>query len=109
MSFRLPASFILTPQAQFNYTQGKFVSTRVALEKKMFKNGYLNLSFERNFANNITNLEVGLRYDFSFAQIGFTARRSNDTYSFVETAEEAYGKHEPVRSVNNRSSFGKGV
>ncbi len=110
MSLRLPASFILTPQAQFNYTQGQFVSARVALEKRMFKNGYLNVSFERNFANNITNLELGLRYDFSFAQIGFTARRSNDTYSFVETAGGSLIVDPRSRyiGVNNRSSVGKG-
>ena len=110
MSLRLPASFILTPQAQFNYTQGQFVSARVALEKRMFKNGYLNVSFERNFANNITNLELGLRYDFSFAQIGFTARRSNDTYSFVETAGGSLIVDPRTRyiGVNNRSSVGKG-
>lgn len=110
MSVRLPASFILTPQAQFNYTQGKFVSARMAVEKRMFKNGYMNVSFERNFINDITNLELGLRYDFSFAQMGLSARRSNKTYSFVETANgsimaDARSKY---LGVNNRSSVGKG-
>jgi len=68
------------------------------------------VSFERNFANNITNLELGLRYDFSFAQIGFTARRSNDTYSFVETAGGSLIVDPRSRyiGVNNRSSVGKG-
>lgn len=110
MSVRLPAFFILTPQTQFNYTQGKFISARVALEKRMFQNGFLNISFERNFINNLTNLEVGLRYDFSFAQIGFSARKSNKNYSFVETASgsimaDARSKY---LGVSNRSSMGKG-
>lgn len=110
LSVRLPASFIITPQTQFNYTQGKFVSARIALEKRLFNNGYINLSFERNFLNAITNLEVGLRYDFSFAQIGISARRSNKTYSFVETASgslmaDARSKY---IGVSNRSSVGKG-
>ncbi len=110
MSIKLPAAFILTPQTQFNYTQGKFVSVRAALEKRMFNNGYLNVSFERNFLNSITNLELGLRYDFSFAQIGFSARRSNNTYSFVETASGSIMTDPRSRlvAVNNRSTVGKG-
>ena len=110
LALRLPASFILTPQTQFNYTQGKFVSLRVALEKRLFSDGYLNVSFERNFMSNITNLELGLRYDFSFAQLGYSARRSNKTYSFVETASGSIMTDPRSRliTVNSRSSVGKG-
>lgn len=110
LSVRLPASFILTPQTQFNYTQGKFVSLRVALEKRLFTDGYLNVSFERNFMSDITNVELGLRYDFSFAQIGFSARKSNKTYSFVETASGSIMTDPRSRliTVNSRSSVGKG-
>lgn len=110
MSIRLPASFILTPQTQFSYTQGKFVSARMALEKRIRSNGYINVSYERNFIYGSSNLELGMRYDFSFAQIGFSARRSNQTYSFVETASGSLMADARTKYIglNNRSSVGKG-
>ncbi|NLA15663.1 MAG: hypothetical protein GX877_03900 [Bacteroidales bacterium] len=110
MSIRLPASFILTPQTQFSYTQKKFVSARMALEKRFRSNGYINLSYERNFLYGTSNLELGMRYDFSFAQIGFSARRSNKIYSFVETASGSLMADFPTKyaGLSNRSSVGRG-
>ncbi|HBG53813.1 MAG TPA: hypothetical protein DDW70_06350, partial [Rikenellaceae bacterium] len=60
--------------------------------------------------SDITNVELGLRYDFSFTQIGFSARKSNKTYSFVETASGSIMTDPRSRliTVNSRSSVGKG-
>jgi hypothetical protein len=44
------------------------------------------MSFERNFRNDITLAEAGLRYDFSFAQAGASVRQYGDRTSFVQYA-----------------------
>lgn len=110
LSVRLPYSFILNPQTQFSYTQGKFVSARVAVEKRIKGSGYINMSYERNFLYGSSNIELGMRYDFSFAQIGFSARKSNKAYSFVESFSgsimaDARSKY---LGFTNRSSVGRG-
>ena len=109
-SFRLPFSFVLNPQTQFSYTQGKFVSARVALEKRIGNSGYINMSYEKNFLYGSSNIELGMRYDFSFAQIGFSARKTNKVFSFVETFSGSMMLDSRSKYVgfNNRSSVGRG-
>lgn len=110
LSVRLPWSFILTPQTQFNYSLGKFVFLRCGLEKRLFQNGYMTLSYEKNFTNNLTNMEIGLRYDFSFAQIGLSARRSSGVMTFVEKASGSLIADPRTRllTATRRASVGKG-
>ena len=110
LSVRLPWSFILTPQTQFNYSLGKFVFLRCGLEKRLFQNGYMTLSYEKNFTNNLTNMEIGLRYDFSFAQIGLSARRSSGVMTFVENASGSLIADPRTRllTATRRASVGKG-
>lgn len=110
LSVRLPWDIVFTPQTQFNYSRGEFVSLRSGLEKRLFKNGFLNLSYEHNFLNNLSSVEMGFRYDFSFAKLGLSARRSNGGTTFVETASgsivvDAKNKY---LGISNRANVGKG-
>lgn len=110
LAFRLPARFVFTPQAQFQYNRGQFISVKAELEKHIFKNGYANISFERNFLSNISNTQVGLRYDFPFSQTGLTFRQSNVTSSMIESARGSMINESKVGyfGVNNRTSVGRG-
>ena len=86
LSLRLPGEIILTPQTQYNYSEGNFTTARCGLEKKLFKKGYLTLSYERNVKDKTNNIEMGFRYDFSFAQAGITAQRNAKKTTFTESA-----------------------
>jgi cell division protein FtsN len=86
MSFRLPAGFMLIPQVQYGYTEKRLFSARVGVEKHLFTHGFMNLSYEQNFKNDIRLAEVGFRYDFSFAQTGASVRQTNNTTSFNQYA-----------------------
>lgn len=86
LSIKLPGAIILTPQSQFEYNGGKFISAKCGLEKHVFKQGFLNFSYEKNFRSNVSNMELGFRYDFSFAQVGLSARRSNNSTTLVQSA-----------------------
>lgn len=110
VSVMLPGHFIFSPQTQYNYSEGKFVSAKASLEKRVFKKGYLSLSYEKNIRNNFQNIEVGFRYDFSFAQLGVTGRRSDNTNTITGNASGSFLLDPKTRylGASSRASVSKG-
>ncbi len=110
LSFKLPGRIVLTPQAQFDYNNAKFISMKCGLEKHLFKNGFMNLSYERNFKSDFSNIEVGFRYELPFAQTGFSARRSNGSTTLVQSASGSLMMDAKTDYVGatSRVSSGKG-
>lgn len=111
LAFRLPKRIIFTPQVQYEYLANDLISTKANLEKPLFNRGFLNLSFEQNYKSNISNIEIGLRYDLPFAQTGFSARQSNNMTSLVQSARGSllFDPKAKYMNANNRSSVGKGA
>lgn len=111
LSFRLPRRFTLTPQTQYDYNESSFVTAKAGLEKPVFKNGYLSLSYEQNFKSNTRSFEFGFRYDLSFAQTGFSFRNSSGQNTFVESARGSllYDHKTHYLGANNRTNVGKGA
>lgn len=110
LAFRMPRRYVITPQAQYDYNNKQLISVKTNLEKPLFKNGYLNLSYEQNFRSHTRSIEFGLRYDLSFAQTGLSFRNTNDQNTFVESARGSllYDRKSRYAGTNNRSSVGKG-
>jgi len=111
LAFRLPKHFTITPQVQYEYNNQRLISARTIVEKPLFKNGFLNLSYEQNFASSTRNMEVGFRYDFSFAQTGFSFRNTNEQNSMIESARGSflYDRKSNYFGTLNRTSVGKGA
>ena len=111
LSFRLPKRITLTPQFQYEYNGNKLISARTNIEKPLFKQGYLNLSYEQNFRSNTHSMEVGIRYDLAFTQTGFSIRNTGDQTTFVESARGSLLVDRKTRylGTNNRTSVGKGA
>lgn len=111
LAFRLPARITVTPQVQYEYNSNELISARTNLEKPLFKHGYLNMSYEQNFRSNTRSVEVGFRYDLSFAQAGFSVRNTNDQTTLVESARGSllYDRKTRYLGANNRTSVGKGA
>ena len=86
LTFRLPAGFTIIPQAQYGFTDKKLLSSKLGLEKQLFQHGFLNVSFEQNFISNLRMGELGFRYDFKFAQAGFSTRQSDKHTTLVQYA-----------------------
>lgn len=109
LAFRLPKGFIFTPNAQYGYKEKKLISVRCTVEKLVFKNGFLNLNYEQNFKSNIKNVGIGLRYDFSFARVGVSARQYNKTVQFVQSARGSLIIDPKTNYVGatNRTSVGR--
>lgn len=110
LALRLPAGFILMPQAQYGFTENKLFSAKARLEKRVIKNGFMNLSYEQNFRNNLRLAEAGFRYDFSFAQAGAAVRQYNNKTSFVEYARGSIIRDRKTKylGTDNRTNVGKG-
>ncbi len=110
LAFRLPAGFVFRPQAQYTYTQNKFLSAKAALEKQFSDHAFLNMSYEQNFSNNINMAELGLRYDFSFAQTGLSVRETNKKLTFVQYARGSLINDRKTKylGTDNRTNVGRG-
>jgi hypothetical protein len=111
LAFRLPAGFVLMPEAQFGYNKNGFISSKIRLEKTLLDHGYLNISYEQNFISDLKLAEVGFRYDFSFAQTGISVRQSNSKTTFVQYARGSIINDSRTRyfGANNRTNVGKGA
>jgi len=109
-SFRLPAGFIFMPQVQYGYTEAKLFSAKARIEKHVLKNGFINLSYEQNFSNNLKLAEVGFRYDFSFAQTGASVRQYDEKTSFIQYARGSLINDRKTRylGTDNRPNVGRG-
>jgi hypothetical protein len=103
LAFRLPGNLIITPQAQYEYNSNRIMTARCEVGKYFFRNGYANASFEKNFRNNISNISIGIRYDFSFSQAGISALRSNGVTTLVESARGSL-MHNGETGYTNASS-----
>jgi len=110
LSFNLPWKIIFTPQVQFDYTQNAFISAKAGLEKRIFGQGYATLSYEDIFRSNFQIFQFGLRYDFSFAQAGFTFWNTKNGPTLVESARGSVMMDTKSAYVGttNRSSVTKG-
>ena len=108
--FRLPGGFVIMPQVQYRYTRNEFLSTKLGVERKLFKHGFLNMSYEQNFLSYSRMFELGYRYDFSFAQTGVSARQSNKNTSLVQYARGSLIVDKLTKYIgsDNRPNVGKG-
>jgi len=108
---RIFKNTLLTQQVQYEYVEKKVIGLKSTLEKRLFKNGYVNLSYQRNFASNINNIEMGLRYDFSFAQVGASLRASNHTVDYLQSVSGSlvYDRKSKLADFNNFGSVGTGT
>ncbi|MFY9154129.1 MAG: hypothetical protein WAO52_19065 [Prolixibacteraceae bacterium] len=110
-TFRFPAKFVFKYQVQYDYNSSKVTSVRGELEKRIFDRGFMSLSYEKYLDASTSYIGVGLRYNFSFAQTAFSARRgSNSPVSMVQSARGSliYDGKTNYLGFNDRTSVGKG-
>lgn len=111
LGFRLPARISFTPQAQYDYNNRQLISFKTNLEKPLFKKGFLNMSYEENFRSRTRSVEIGFRYDLSFAQTGLSFRNTDSQNTVVGSARGSllYDRRTRFLGTNNRTAVGKGA
>jgi len=110
LSARLPARFVLMPQAQYGISKNKLLSAKLKVEKYFGDHAFMSLSYERNFTYNVNMAELGVRYDFSFARTGLTIRQSGKKTTFIEQASGSLISDTRTRFItpDNRNNVGRG-
>lgn len=110
LAFRLPARFTIMPQVQYRYTENSFISAKIRVEKNFDASAYLYAQYERYFRINLSLAELGIRYDFSFAQTGAAVRQSNSRTMLVQYARGSLINDTRTRWVaaDNRTNVGRG-
>ena len=110
LSFRLPAKVMFTSQLQYDYNHHKPISMRCESGRQVFPHGYVNVSYEQNMNSRITNIGIGFRYDFSFAQAGFSSWHGNNTTTLVQSLRGSliYDVKTKYLDANNHTSTGTG-
>ena len=109
-NYRLPFNLLFSPQLQYDFSNGELTNIKLGLERSAFSNGFMNIAFENNFLRNSYNFEIGLRYNFDFAQTSFTSRIGNLNSLFVQSARGSLRLDDRNNFLNagNQSSVGKG-
>jgi hypothetical protein len=110
LGFRFRRGLVFTPQVQYDFSYNQLMSLKFGLEKNVFIHGVVNLSYEYNFWGSINNLQLGMRYDFPFAQASITSNYSNNVSSFAEAARGSIMLDRKTNYIgtSNRSNVGKG-
>lgn len=111
LSLRALNSLLITQQVQYEYLDKRVIGLKTEVEKRVFRSGYLNLSYEKNFISDISNIELGLRYDFSFAQTRVSVRKSNDVVRSLQgiSGSLIHDGKSGFTNFNNYTSVGKGA
>lgn len=109
LSYRFGIGLIATGQAQYDFSEQKIIYIKAGLEKNIFRNGNVSLSWEENVASRFRNIQIGLRYDLPFAQTNFTSTIGNRSSSFIESAKGSLMADAANHyvGVNNTASVGK--
>lgn len=108
-TYRLPYRFLFSPQVQYDFSRNRFNNLVLEIERPVFQRGFLNLAYENNFLRDAHIFEVGLRYNFDFAQTALTSRIGNRNSSFVESARGSLllDDNTGVVMTSNRSSLSR--
>ena len=110
LTFRLPGGIRLTPQAQYEYREKNFSSLKGEFEKNIFRNGFLNMFYEKDMVDRVYSCGVSLRYNFSFAQTAISVRQSKQYRSMAQSARGSivYNGKEKIVQASNQNNVGKG-
>lgn len=109
-SFYLPAGIRFTQQVQFDFQMKKVGSYRTEAEKSIFKKAYLNVSYQHNLLTKSQIINLGLRYNFSFAQTFFGGSYSKNSFITNQSARGSllYDQVSNYIGTGNQGNLGRG-
>ncbi|MCP5063823.1 MAG: OmpA family protein, partial [Ignavibacteriae bacterium] len=108
-SFSLPNRFIIRPQMRYEYNRNEVDLLKVTLEKQLFDKLNINALVENNFFYDYFNVQVGVRYEFPFAQTSASVSSSNGNTTLYQSARGSlmYDGNTNYFEGNNRMSVGR--
>ena len=108
-NFRLPAAIRFTPQIRYDHSGKQINSIRAEIERRVLKNGYANISYQKNRNEIGDMISLGIRYNFSFAQTGAMVRQLRNGVSTSQYARGSilFNDKENTLQVNNFINVGR--
>jgi len=109
LSYRMSQGLTIRSSAQYNISEGNFVTCKAEIEKK-FPKGCLSAIYERNVTYDDNFVNVTFKYDLSFTRINSSVTHSNGKFTTSESAQGslAFGGGNKYVYVSNNSSVDKG-
>ena len=104
----LPFNIRFSPQVQYHYQRKEVILIKAEAEKRAFKNMVATIGYESNKLIHYSGFSVGLRHNFSFAQVGATARQAGDYTSITQTASGGLLFDGKKIIASDRSNVGRG-
>lgn len=108
-SYTFKNNYVLRSIARYNATDAVILSYRAELEKRIAK-GFISASFQRNIQSNDFYLNVGCKYDFSFARATVSTSQSklDSGNSISAQGSLAFGGGNGYIHSNVNSSISRG-
>lgn len=108
-SYTLKNNFVLRSLTRYNATDAVLLSYTAELEKRMPR-GFISASFQRNLQSNDYFLNIGCKYDFSFARATVSTSQSKlvSGTSISAQGSLAFGGGNGYIHSNLNSSVGRG-
>jgi hypothetical protein len=109
LSYRLGKGYKILSSGQYNGSENRFMSYKIAFEKSIPK-GYFSFTWERNFLYGDNFVNLNMRYDLSFARATVSALHSKGKfYTSVSTQGSlALGSGNNYIHGNKNPSVGRG-
>jgi hypothetical protein len=109
LSFSFPKRFIIRPQIQYDYNLREVSLIKCELEKQFFGNLNVNMIYEDNLTSNYANFQIGVQYEFPFAQTSSSVNYSKNFSTISQSANGSfmYDGNSNYLEASNRTSVGK--
>ncbi|HSP12962.1 MAG TPA: hypothetical protein VLO29_10595 [Salegentibacter sp.] len=109
-SIMLPKNIIFSPQLEYDHTLGRMNAIRGELRSQIFKNVYIQSSYDRNFRYDQFNLNLGVNIEFGFSRLALNSNISNKFTSLSQSIGGSlfYDQAENYLRLDNRAIIGRG-
>ncbi len=109
LSYRMKNGITIRPSAQYNFSEGRLITCKLALEKYIPR-GNFSISYEKNVMYNDHFFNVNFRYDLPFARTNLSVSHSRGNLMTSESAQGslAFGGGNGYVYGSNNPSVSKG-
>jgi hypothetical protein len=111
LTFPLPKNIRFTPQLKYGYREKEITRVKIEIEKTIFNNGVINLTYENDEKLQSDCFSMGLRINFSAMSTFFSASHSKNSSTFTQTIGGSliYDDKTSYANFNKNFSVGKGA
>lgn len=110
LSLRLPGGIMFRPEVWYDYDVSQIRQMRAEFERRVFKAAYLNLSYQDDLNMASRHVNLGLRFDLSFARTTLSARTTDRGVTFSQSLSGGglLDVNARYAGLNNRPNVGRG-